>query len=104
MWKIFKNICIELVCSILLIVLAYYSFNFKLIGFFIIKLNYQQWFSSFSYDIHLFNDFKKEYDINEEKIREFFKNLSIDKDDGYHQNFYTHDYMQYIQNSTNKKI
>jgi len=26
MWKIFKNICIELVCSILLIVLAYYSF------------------------------------------------------------------------------
>ena len=77
--------------------LAYYSFNFKLIGIFIIKLNYKQWLSSFSYDINKFHDYQNEYNKNIEELKEFFKNLPIDKDDGYYQNFYTHDYMQYIQ-------
>ena len=81
--------------------LAYYSFNFKLIGICIIKLNWKQWLSSFSYDINNFNDYKEEYNKNIENIKEYFKNLAIDKEDGYYKNFYTHDYIQYIH--TNAK-
>ena len=76
--------------------LAYYSFDFKLIGILIIKLDCKQWLSSFSDD----NDYKNEYNKNIEELKAFFKNLPIDKDDGYYQNFYTHDYIQYIQKSS----
>ena len=80
--------------------LAYYSFDLKLIGILIIKLNSFQLFSSFSNDINNFKDYKKEYDKNVENIKIFFKNLSIDKEDGYYKNFVSDDYMQYIKSST----
>ena len=46
-----------------------------------------------------FNDYKNEYNKNIDELKEFFKKLSLDKDDGYYKNFYTHDYMQYVQTS-----
>ena len=77
--------------------LAYYSFDFKLIGIFIINLNIPQWFSSFSYNVDFFKDYKKEYNKNEEEAKAFLKNLSIDKGDGQYRHFYTYDYMRYTQ-------
>ena len=81
--------------------LAYYSFDFKLIGIFIINLNIPQWFSSFSYDIDIFKYFKQEYNENIEKIKVVLKNLSIDEEDGCYQNFFTHDYFHYIKSCNN---
>ena len=81
--------------------LAYYSFDLKLIGFFIIKMDSEQWLSSFSNDMNYYQDYKKEYNKNIENLKTFFKNLSIDKEDGYYQNFVSHDYMNYIKNINN---
>ena len=79
--------------------LAYYSFDLKLIGFFIIKLNSEEWFSSFSYDIDNFKDYKEEYDKNTKNIKKWFKHLTLDKEDGYYENYFTYDYINYLQNN-----
>ncbi len=81
--------------------LAYYSFDFKLIGIFIIKLNAVDWLTSFSNDIKNYKDYKKEYNKNIENIKEWFNNLPIDKDDGFYQNYFTNDYIHYIQSNNN---
>ena len=83
--------------------LAYYSFDLKLIGIFIIKLNSGQWLSSFSYNINNFKDYKKEYDKNVENLIKWFKNLAIEKEKEFHQNFFTHDYYHYIHSHNNIK-
>ena len=82
-------------------VLAYYSFDFKLIGIFIINLKMTLWLSSFSYDINIYKDYKKEYDMNAEIIKEFFKNMSLDKETGVYENLFTQDYRYYIHNKNN---
>ena len=82
-------------------VLAYYSFDFKLIGIFIIYLKMSLWLSSFSYDINNHKDYKKEYDKNTEIIKEFFKNMSSDKESEYFENLFTQDYRYYIKNKNN---
>jgi hypothetical protein len=79
--------------------LAYYSFDLKLIGFFIIKLNSEEWFSSFSYDIDNFKDYKEEYDKNTKNIKKWFQHLALDKEDGYYENYFTYDYINYLQNN-----
>ena len=79
--------------------LTYYSFDLKLLGVLIIKLNSFQWLSSFSNDINNFKDYKKEYNKNVENIKRFFKNLVVDKEEGYYKNFVSDDYMHYIKNS-----
>ena len=79
--------------------MAYYSFDLKLIGFFIIKLNSEEWFSSFSYDIDNFKDYKEEYDKNAKNIKKWFKHLTLDKEDGYYENYFTYDYINYLQNN-----
>ena len=76
--------------------MAYYSFDLKLIGIFIIKLNSGQWLSSFSYNINNFKDYKKEYDKNVENLKKWFKNLSIENEKEFHQNYFTLDYYHYI--------
>ena len=81
--------------------LAYYSFDLKLIGVLIIKLNSFQWFSSFSNDINNYKDYKKEYNKNVENIKNFFKNLAVDKEEGYYKNFVSDDYLHYVKNSNN---
>ena len=83
--------------------LAYYSFDLKLIGVFIINLNISQWFSSFSFNYDYFKDFKKEYKKNEEELKKYLNNLSLDKGDGQYQHFYTYDYMRYTQSCKNSK-
>ena len=83
--------------------LAYYSFDLKLIGIFIINVNTPQWFSSFSFNYDYFKDFKKEYNKNEEELKKYLYNLSLDKGDGQYQHFYTYDYMRYTQSCKNSK-
>ena len=61
--------------------LAYYSFDFKLIGIMFNNLNLGQFLSSFSSDIDNYQDYKKEYDKNIENIKTFINNLTIEKVD-----------------------
>ena len=77
--------------------LAYYSFDLKLIGVLILNFNEEEWFSSFSSVLNYYKEYKKEYDNNVENIKNFFKNLAIDKEEGYYQNFLSSDYMHYIR-------
>ena len=56
------------------------------------------WLSSFSYDINIYKDYKKEYDTNAEIIKEFFKNTSLDKENRVYENLFTLDYRYYIHN------
>ena len=83
--------------------LAYYSFDFRLIGIFIINLDTPQLLSSFSFNYEYFKDFKKEYNKNEEELKKYLNNLSLDKGVGRYQHFYTYDYMRYIQSCKNSK-
>ena len=75
--------------------LAYYSFELKLIGVLMIKLNSEPWLSSFSYNTNYYKDYQIEYDKNVKNIIEYFNNLSLEKGD-YYQNFYTADYRSYV--------
>ena len=75
--------------------LAYYSFKLKLVGVLIIKLDSEQWLSSFSYNINNYKDYQNEYEKDKKNIEEYFKNLSLENGDFY-QNFYTADYNRYI--------
>jgi hypothetical protein len=77
--------------------LAYYSFDLKLIGFFINKFNYEECFSSFSYDIDNYKDYKEEYNKNKQHIKEMLKHLTFDKEDGYNKKYSTPDYINYLE-------
>ncbi len=81
--------------------LAYYSFDLKLIGIFIIKLNMEDWLSSFSYDISNYKDYNQEYKTNISKIKDWFNNLALEKEDGHNLFYFTHDYIHYLQNNIN---
>ena len=84
--------------------LAYYSFGYELIGIIITKLNSFQWLSSYSYDVNNFKDFTIDYNENINKLNNFFKNLALSKEDGYYQNFYSNDYIHYIQSNSKLNI
>jgi hypothetical protein len=77
--------------------LAYYSLDLKLIGFFINKFNYEECFSSFSYDIDNYKDYKEEYNKNKQHIKEMLKHLTFDKEDGYNKKYSTPDYINYLE-------
>ena len=81
--------------------LAYYSFDLKLIGICIIKLNMEDWLSSFSYDISNYKDYNQEYKTNISKIKDWFNNLALEKEDGHNLFYFTHDYIHYLQNNIN---
>ena len=82
--------------------LAYYSFDFKLIGTLIINLNYNHWMTPFSYKLENFHDYKTEYEKNVENVKTMFKNLSVDKDDDHCEKYFKYDYYNYLSsNKTN---
>ncbi len=62
-------------------ILAYYSFDFKLIGIIFDNLSLEEWLYSFSLDINNFQDYKKEYYKNKENMKIFLSNSSIEKAD-----------------------
>ena len=81
--------------------LAYYSFDFKLIGILIINLDYNQWMAAFSYKLTNYHDYKTDYEKNVANVKNMFKNLAIDKDDQHCDNYFKYDYYSYLKSSKN---
>ena len=81
--------------------LAYYSFDFKLIGILIINLDYNQWMTAFSYKLTNYHDYKTDYEKNVANVKNMFKNLAIDKDDQHCDNYFKYDYYNYLKSSKN---
>jgi hypothetical protein len=81
--------------------LAYYSFDFKLIGILIINLDYNQWMAAFSYKLTNYHDYKTDYEKNVSNVKNMFKNLAIDKDDQHCDNYFKYDYYNYLKSSKN---
>ena len=81
--------------------LAYYSFDFKLVGILIINLDYNQWMAAFSYKLTNYHDYKTDYEKNVANVKNMFKNLAIDKDDQHCDNYFKYDYYNYLKSSKN---
>ena len=81
--------------------LAYYSFDFKLIGILIIKLNYNNWMTPFSYKLDNYHDYITEYENNVKDVKKRFENLSINKDDNKYEKYFKHDYNNWIKSNKN---
>ena len=79
--------------------LSYYTFDFKLIGTLIIKLDDFNWFTTFCNDSNNFKDFKKEY-LNKIKIVENFikKCNNMNDEDNLDFKLFSQDYKRFIYN------
>ena len=87
-------------CKINSSFLAYYSFNFKLIGIFIIKRNDYKWFTTFYINNGNIKDFKSDYLNQVENMENFIKNcICTNEDNHLKKKYYSHDYKRYIYNS-----
>ena len=95
LWSITNNINIK--SSFL----AYYSFDFKLIGILIINLDYNKWLTPFSYKLENHRDYKADYDKNVDEVKKLFENLSIDKENKNLGKYFKYDYYSYL--SSNKR-
>jgi hypothetical protein len=93
LWTITNNI------SIKTSFLAYYSFDFKLVGILMINLNYNHWLTPFSYDLKNYRDYKIDYDKNVETVKKMFQNLPIDQDDQHSDNFFKYDYYNFLNSN-----
>ena len=82
--------------------LAYYSFDFKLIGILILKLNYNNWMSPFSYKLDYYHDYKSEYEKNVQNVKKMFEELPIDKDDQHCDKYFKYDYYNYLKSNKTK--
>ena len=94
-WSITNNINIK--SSFL----AYYSLDFKLIGILITPLDYNKWFTSYSYKLENYRNYKADYENNVNDVKNFLDNLAIDKNDGSCGKFFKFDYYNYLK--SNKK-
>ena len=83
--------------------LAYYSFDFKLIGILILNLNYNHWMTPFSYKLENYHDYKTEYEKNVENVKKMFENLPIDKDDDHCDNYFKYDYFRFLKGNKPKE-
>ena len=82
--------------------LAYYTFDFKLIGILIMNLNYNHWMTPFSYKLSNYHDYKIEYEKNVENVKKMLKDLPIDKDKDHCDKYLKYDYYNYLRsNKTN---
>lgn len=79
--------------------LSYYTFDFKLIGTLIIKMDEYTWFTTFCNDGNSYKDFKKEY-LNKINVVENYikKALNINDRDNFEHKLFSHDYKRFIYN------
>ena len=79
--------------------LSFYSFDFKLIGTLIIKIDDYAWFTTFCIDNNNYKDFKKEY-VNKINIVENFikKCKNLDDGDNSVPKLFSHDYKRFTIN------
>ena len=81
--------------------LAYYSFDFKLVGILISKLNYNHWMTPFSYKLDNYHDYKNDYEKNVSNVKKMFEGLHIDKDDEHYEKYLKTDYYNYLKSNKN---
>ena len=96
LWKVTNNINIK--SSFL----AYYSFDFKLIGILILDLNYNHWMTPLSYKLVNYHDYKADYEKNVENVKKMFGELPIDKDDEHCDNYFKYDYFRFLKTNKTK--
>ena len=79
--------------------LSFYTFDFKLIGTVILRIDEYNWFTIFCNDMNNYKDFKKEY-INKVNVVETFLKKCINLDDGesLEHNFISYDYKKFRNN------
>ena len=79
--------------------LSYYTFDFKLIGTLIIKLDDYSWFTIYCNDSNNCKDFKTEYLINISVVENFIKRCNnISDGDNLEHKLFSHDYKRFIYN------
>ena len=79
--------------------LSFYTFNFKLIGTLIIKIDEYNWFTTFCNDMNNCKDFKKEYLNNINIVENFMKKCNNMNDgDNLERKLFSHDYKRFIYN------
>ena len=81
--------------------LSFYTFDFKLIGTLIIKIDEYNWFTTFCNEMGNYKDFKKEY-LNKINIVENFmkkcNNKNNKSDNSLERKLFSHDYKRFIYN------
>ena len=78
--------------------LSFYTFNFKLIGTLIIKIDEYNWFTIFCNDMNNYKDFKKEYLNKINVIENFIQKCNSKNDCNLERKFFSHDYKRFIYN------
>ena len=79
--------------------LSFYSFDFKLIGTLIIKMDDYTWFTTFCNDNNNYKDFKKEYMNKINIVENFIKKCNNIKDgDNLENKLFSHDYKRFMIN------
>lgn len=78
--------------------LSFYTFNFKLIGTLIIKIDEYNWFTIFCNDMNNYKDFKKEYLNKINVIENFIQKCNSKNDNNLERKFFSHDYKRFIYN------
>ena len=79
--------------------LSFYTFNFKLIGTLIIKIDEYNWFTTFCNDMNNCKDFKKEYLNNINIVENFMKKCKgISDEDKLDRKSFSQDYKRFIYN------
>ena len=79
--------------------LSFYTFNFKLIGTVILRIDEYNWFTIFCNDMNNYKDFKKEY-LNKVNVVESFlkKCNNIDDGESLDRNLISYDYKKFRNN------
>ena len=79
--------------------LSFYTFDFKLVGTVILRIDDYNWFTIFCNDMNNYKDFKKEY-LNKVNVVESFlkKCNSINDDDNLELNLISYDYKKFRNN------
>ena len=79
--------------------LSFYSFDFKLIGTLILKIDEYTWFTTFCNDNNNYIDFKKEYMSRINIVENFIKKCNnINEGDNLDPKLFSHDYKRFIFN------
>jgi hypothetical protein len=79
--------------------LAFYNFNYELIGVFINKRNDYKWFTCFSYGVDNFRDFKNDYLTKVIEVEEFLKKCHTKKgEDNVDIKYFSCDFKKYKNN------
>ena len=82
--------------------LAYYSLDFKLVGILITNLDYNMWFTPYSYKLENYRNYKTDYENNVNNVKTFFDNLAMDIDDKNRGKFFKFDYYNYLKSNKGK--